>query len=180
MRIKLPGAAAIALIATLAFTASAMALPGSKTFEQTYPFASALCAKASAGTLNKKLEASKTEVLEACTTLQSPFAGLQATVTADESQYSATVAAEKTLVMNACDIHPKTVDQHLVCDRTRARKLIVDGNALLTRHDAVRLYISTLETNRITFWSTIHGLRGGAGIKADPPITQPSPTQNPS
>jgi hypothetical protein len=180
MRIKLPGAVCVTLIATLAFAASAMALAGTKTFAQTYPHASTLCAKASAGTLNKKLEASKTEVLHACTTLQDPFVGLQTTVTAAESQYAATRAAEKALAKSVCDVRPKTAESRAACDRARAQKLTVDANALLTRHDAVHLYFSTLETNRIAFWSTIHSLRGGAGITADPPITQPSPSQNPS
>jgi hypothetical protein len=101
-------------------------------------------------------------------------------VTAAEAQYTATVTAERQLVKTDCHFSPKTQAQHDICFRERLHKDYIDANALLTRHDAVRLYFSTLETNRITFWSTIHALRGGAGITADPPITQPSPTQNPS
>jgi hypothetical protein len=43
-----------------------------------------------------------------------------------------------------------------------------------------RIAGSALEANRVTFWTTIHSLRGGAGVTADPPITQPTPQQNPS
>jgi hypothetical protein len=69
---------------------------------QTYPFASALCVKAEAGSLGKRLEPSRDQVRSACRTLEQPFAGLEATVTSAEAQYSQTVANEAALVVAAC------------------------------------------------------------------------------
>jgi hypothetical protein len=51
---------------------------------------------------------------------------------------------------------------------------------LLARHNAVVAFVGSVEANRVTFWTAIHSLRGGAGVAADPPITQPTPQQNPS
>jgi hypothetical protein len=179
MRMRLLASAGTAIAIALVSAASAMALPGTRTFAQTYPFASALCAKAESASLGKRLEPSRDQVLAACTALEQPFAGLEATVTSAETQYAQTVANERALVVAACP-QPVTRAEHPACRTVRLTRRSADSTALLARHDAVVAFISALEANRVTFWTTIHSLRGGAGVTADPPITQPTPQQNPS
>jgi hypothetical protein len=179
MRTRMLAGLGAAIVITLISAASAMALPGARTFAQTYPFASALCVKAQAGSLGKKLEASRDQVLSACATLEQPFAGLEATVTGAETQYSQTVANEKALVLAACP-QPVTQAERPACRTARLTRRSADSSALLARHDAVVTFVGSIETNRVTFWKTIHSLRGGADLTADPPIKQPTPQQNPS
>ena len=179
MRTRVLAGLGAAIVITLMSAASAMALPGTRTFATTYPFASALCVKAEAGSLAKRLETSRDQVRSACRTLEQPFTGLEATVTSAETQYAQTVANERALVVAACP-QPVTRAEHPACRTVRLTRRSADSTALLARHDAVVAFISALEANRVTFWTTIHSLRGGAGVTADPPITQPTPQQNPS
>ncbi|MGD0980069.1 MAG: hypothetical protein ABR946_01160 [Solirubrobacteraceae bacterium] len=179
MRTRLLAGLGTAIVMTLISAASAMALPGTRTFVQTYPFASALCVKAEAGSLGKRLEPSRDPLLNACTTLKLPFAGLEATVTSAEAQYSQTVANESALVLAACP-QPLTQAERPACRTARMNRRSADSSALLARHDAVVTFVNAIEANRVTFWSTVHSLRGGAGLAADQPIAQPTPQQNPS
>jgi hypothetical protein len=167
------------LVASLALVASASALPGSRSFDEVYPYASALCVKAQAGTLPRKLEASQAQVQAACATLTNPFAPLTSTVQQAETTYADTVAAEAQKVAAVCP-PPRGFAARASCREARLSRRLTDSTALLTRHVAVVTYISALEANRVTFWATIHSLRGGSGLKSDPPITQPTPQQNPS
>jgi hypothetical protein len=179
MRTRVLAGLGAAIVITLMSAASAMALPGTRTFATTYPFASALCVKAEAGSLAKRLETSRDQVLSACRTLEQPFTGLEATVTSAEAQYSQTVANEAALVLAACP-QPVTQAERPACRTARSNRRTADMSALLARHNAVVTFVSSIEANRVTFWTTIHSLRGGAGLTADPPITQPTPQQNPS
>jgi hypothetical protein len=158
--------------------ASAGAVAGSRPFGEVYPVASALCAKASAGTPPKRLEASRSQVSAACTTLSSEFTSLTSAVSAAETTYVDTRAAEHAKVTTVCP--PASAAGRVTCRTTRLTAHATDASALLARHDAIVLYHTSLEANRVTFWATIHSLRGGAGIRADPPIPQPTPQQNPS
>ncbi|HUB76208.1 MAG TPA: hypothetical protein VL977_04080, partial [Solirubrobacteraceae bacterium] len=102
------------------------------------------------------------------------------TVQAAEASYASTRAEEQQKVAAVCPPPTRTLSARITCHDTRVERRVTDAAALLARHDAIRTYVAALEANRVTFWRTIHSLRGGAGIKADPPITQPSPQQNPS
>lgn len=161
------------------FAASASAEAGARSFDQVYPVASALCAKATAGTLPKRLATSTPQVLAACTILQNGFIQLTATVTAAETTYANERAGERARIEAVCP-PTRTRASREVCRTTRITARIANAESLLTRHDAVVAYVTSLEANRVAFWSTIHGLRGGSGVKGDPPITQPSPQANPS
>jgi hypothetical protein len=179
MRTRLLASLSAGIVITLMSAASAMALPGTRTFAETYPFASALCVKAEAGTLGKRLEPSRDQVRSACRTLDQPFAGLEATVTNAEAEYSQIVANESALVVAACP-QPITTAERPACRTARSNRRNADSTALLARHNAVVAFVGSVEANRVTFWTAIHSLRGGAGVAADPPITQPTPQQNPS
>jgi hypothetical protein len=162
------------------FAASASADAGARSFVQVYPVASGLCAKATAGTLPKGLAPSKQQVLAACTTLQGGYTQLTATVTAAETTFASERASEQAKVQAVCPPSSNTAAGRETCRTTRLTARVAISEALLTRHDAVVTYFTSLEANRVAFWSTIHALRGGSRIKGDPPVTQPSPAQNPS
>ena len=158
MRTRLFGAAGTAIIATLVFVGSAAAMPGAKTVTQTYPVATALCAKASAGTLGKKLEPKQGDVLMACAALEDPFPTLVTTVTTAETQYSNTIAAQLGLVMAACVTNP-TVAERKACRAARSQRKLIDGSARLARSAAVQSYYTSVKSDRSTFWTTINSLR---------------------
>jgi hypothetical protein len=158
MRTRLFGAAGTAIIATLVFVGSAAAVPGSKTVAQTYPVATALCAKASAGTLGKKLEPHQALVLMACTTLEDPFPTLVMTVTAAETQYTNTIGDQQALVTAACVTNP-TVAEHRACRAARKQRKLVDASARFARSAAVQSYYTSVRSDRSTFWTTINSLR---------------------
>lgn len=178
MRTRLLACTGTTIVIALGSAAGAMALPGARTFAQTYPVASALCLRAQAANLGKRLEPSRDQVLSACATLEQPFAGFEAIVTNAEAQYAQTFARESALVAAACP-QPLTSTERPTCRTARLSRRVADSSALLARHNAVVALIVSVEANRVTFWSTIHALRGGAGLKTDPPITQPTPQQNP-
>jgi hypothetical protein len=156
--------AVAAILATLGIAGVASAKAGDRTFEQTYPVASGLCAKAVAGTLPKRLEPQAAQVTTACNTLQSAFGPLQTTVKNAEAQYAAGLAAVKASIQSAC------VTKGPACRTARIQGRAQKRNLRVLRHLAVRTYYVNIEANRRTFWATIHALRGGRSIKADPSI----------
>src|ERR1700689_4599538 len=93
-------AGACALALTLSGTAFARA--GDRTLDETYPVATALCAKASTNTLPVRLAANRTGVLAACYTLENGFGPLVTAVDDAEAAYLATVAAQHSLVTKVC------------------------------------------------------------------------------
>jgi hypothetical protein len=154
-------AAAATLAATVGFAATAgAALPGSLTFDQTYPVASQLCAKANAGTLPKRLEANQAKVIAACTTLQDPFGGLQATVTQAEQTFQNTLAVEKAKVQAVCP--PATAAGRPACHAARVQARLADDTARLAQREAIQTYRDAVRTNRLTFWNTIASLRSSS------------------
>jgi hypothetical protein len=158
MRTRLLGAASSAIIATLVFAGSAAATPGSRTVAQTYPVATALCAKASTGALGKKLEPHQAQVLAACATLEDAFPPLVSAVTAAETQYANTLAAQRADVTAACVTNP-TLAERTACQAARKQRRLVDASARLTRRAAVQSYHTSVRADRSTFWTTISSLR---------------------
>lgn len=158
MRTRLLGAAGTAIIATLVFVASAAAMPGANTVAQTYPVATALCAKAATGSLGKKLEPNQAQVLAACATLEDAFPPLVLAVTAAETQYTKTITAQHGLVSAACVTNP-TAAERMACRAARSQRKLVDASARFTRRAAVQLYYSSVRGDRSTFWTTIDSLR---------------------
>ena len=155
-----------ALTALALVPASAGAVAGNRSFTQTYPYASALCAKAQAGTLPKKLAPQRAQVTTACTTLQSSFTQDQSTVQAAQTSFQSGVAAARAARKAACAPprqQPKCRDARITA-QSQLRTLRVNHRA------AVRTYSISVEAARRTFWSTIRSLRGGSSVPADQPI----------
>jgi hypothetical protein len=156
MRIRTLGVSAVTIAVALTVTASAFARAGDRPFAQTYPVASALCARAEAGTLSAKLAPSATAVTTACDTLKNAFLPLVSTIDAAEATLLNTLAAQKALVGAAC---PIPVSDHAACASARATAKSTDMAARTTAQGAATAYHGAVEANRMTFWSTISALR---------------------
>jgi len=162
MRTKMLGGGCVALMATLTFAVSATAgVPGTLTLAQTYPVATSLCAKATAGTLPPRLQQNRSGVEGACTTLANGFSPLVIAVTGAESQYAQTLANESATVVAACPT-PLTAAERPACHAARVQARLTNAQARLTRRGAVETYRNSVEANRLAFWSTIASLRNSS------------------
>ncbi|MGI8558109.1 MAG: hypothetical protein ACR2ND_07340 [Solirubrobacteraceae bacterium] len=152
-----------AMIATLAVSGVASAKAGDRSFQQTYPYASALCARAASNTLRPHLQPQVANVVAACNTLQSGFGPLQSTVRAAQLQFTSGVQTTLATIRAACAPGQlkATCRAALHQGRSTLRTLRIQHRT------AVRSYYIGIEANRRTFWATIRTLRGGAHIRAD-------------
>ena len=161
MNIKKIAGATAAFVASIGIAASAAsAAPGSATFDQTYPVASQLCVKASAGTLGKRLEAKQSQVIAACNTLQTPFGPLQTTVTLAAQTFQNAKAADKAKVDAVCPA--ANAAGRPACRAARNSAKLANAAARLTQREAFQTYRNAIQTNRQTFWSTISSLRSAS------------------
>ncbi len=159
MRRKMPGIAGAVVVASLAVSSSALARAGDRTAAQTYPVATALCARAHAATLPTKLAPHSAAMISACDTLVNAFTPLQSTVDAAEAAFLTTVSDQKALVAAACK---RPVSDHAACLTARDTKRTAIAAAANTRLSAVTAYHQAIEANRTTFWSTIQALRASS------------------
>jgi hypothetical protein len=163
--------AALTIAATLAVTGTAGAKAGERSFQQTYPVASQLCAKVAAGKGPKRLRPFAAQVASDCSTLTSGFTAAQSAVLAAQTTFANGLAADRAAIAAACT---PPVKNRPLCRSTRRSEhaAIV---ALRREHTAaVRLYYTTVEANRHAFWAAIHSLPGGRTIRPDRPIHQQS------
>jgi hypothetical protein len=165
---RLLGAVAISASAiSLAVPGVAGAKAGDRTFQQTYPLASKLCASVAAGTEGKHLKRFATQVLADCTALQSTFTTAQSTVLAARATLTAQITADRAAITTAC---PTAKDQQPLCVQTRSRQ----GRALgALKHQlarAARHYYRAIEASRDRFWKAIRALPGEGRVHEDQPI----------
>jgi hypothetical protein len=159
MRRGLVGSIAIAGALALVVPGSALARAGDRTLTQTYPVATALCARARSGVLPARLGPERTQVLAACDTLENAFGPLVSAVDSAEAAYLTTVANQRSLVATACT---RPVADAAACRAARATRTSTDATALATRATAVAQFRTSVEANRNTFWTTIQTLRASA------------------
>ena len=144
----------------LAVSGSAFARAGERTMVQTYPVATALCAKARSGAaLPPRLVSDRAGVVLACNTLENAFGPLVSTVDAAEAAYLTTVSNQRSMVAAACT---RPVADVAACRAARITKRGTDAAALLTRRAAVDVFRNSIRANRDTFWATVRALRMGA------------------
>lgn len=160
----------VAVATALVLPGVVSAKAGDRSFAQTYPYASALCAKVAAGNTPPKLEASAAQVSQACMKLQSAFGSLQTAALAANAQLQSGIKNERSTMRQAC--MPGAVRTQCRAARRNGRLMIA---SLRRQHRAaVRLYYTSIEANRRTFWATIRALRGGKSITPDQPIAPQS------
>jgi hypothetical protein len=171
LRRRLLGAVAISASAiSLAVPAVAGATSlkaGEKTFQQTYPLASKICASVAAGTEGTHLKKFAAQITADCTTLQTAFTAAQTTVVAARTTLTAQIMADRAAITAAC---PAPNDKAPTCLSTRATV----GKAIdALRHQrlmAVRLFYKTNEANRVAFWKVFRALPGEGHVHSDLPI----------
>jgi hypothetical protein len=156
MRRTLLGIAAVATAIALTVTATASARAGDRSFTETYPVASALCAKAASATLPPKLAPAAMSVSAACDKLENAFPTLVSIVDTAEATLLDTVSTQKGLVATACS---KPVTNPTTCATVRASAKSTDLAARSLEQTAVVGYHTAVEANRMTFWHTISTLR---------------------
>jgi hypothetical protein len=158
-------------------SAAALAMPGmagastpkagEKTFQQTYPLASKVCANVAAGTESKHLKKFAAQLTADCTALQTAFTAAQTVVVAARTTLTAQITADRAAITTAC---PTPKDQAPPCQSTRATQ---DAAINALRHQrllAVRHYYKTIEASRAAFWKVFRGLPGEGHVHADTPI----------
>jgi hypothetical protein len=159
MRRQLPMIAVAVSVVSLVASASALAQAGARSVDQTYPVATALCAKAHAGTLPTRLAPKATAVVSTCDTLENGFGPLVVTVEAAQAQYLSVVSTQKGLVTAAC-VRPVSDHSACVSARTSAKAAILAAHGV--ERTAVLSFHTSVEANRSAFWTTIQSLRGPA------------------
>jgi hypothetical protein len=147
--------AAVGALALLA-PAGASARAGDRTLAETYPVATALCAKARSGALPPRLAGDRAQVLTACDTLENAFGPLVSAVDNAEAAFLTTLANQRTLVATAC---ARPVADAAACRAARTTRRSADAAALAARAIAVTQFHASVKANRDTFWATIRALR---------------------
>jgi hypothetical protein len=174
---RLIGVATIsAVAAALVLPAGALAKPapaGTRSFAQSFPVASKLCANALAGTLkSKKLKAQAAAIIADCTELEEAFAAAQLTVNTARTTDNAQIAVDRAAIKAAC---PPAMVGKPACRSVRATEKVAIKALVANRLAAVHAYYKSVEGLRKAFWSKIRALRGLSHIHADKPV-QPQNT----
>jgi len=162
----------VVCVLSLALPALAAANPGSRDFQQVFPYASRLCARAQAGKLGGSLRQSSAQVLASCATLVQSFDPADGAVQSAESTYRSTVKADRQQLDAALQ---QAYASHDLAAARQARlafrqQMLTARQARLT---AVQSYVTAVQSARKAFWSVIHSLRGGQGIQGEsgtPPV----------
>jgi hypothetical protein len=169
---RLSGSIATATIAaTLAIAGTAGAKAGEHTYQQTYPFASRLCAHVVAGKGPIHLRPSAAKVLADCASLKSGFTAAQSAVVAAQATFASGLAADRAAIAAVCT---PPVKNRPLCRSTRSSEHAAIVTLRRQHTAALHLYYRTIEVNRHAFWAAIRSLPGGRGIPADRPIPQQS------
>lgn len=158
-------AVALATVATMLATSGvANAAAGKRSFTETYPVASRLCAKTELGVEAKKLRPSAAQILADCSALKLSFETARTAVLAAHRALLADRTADVTAANAACAgalLHKPS------CTKARLTELTKLGHLNAQRILANHAYYREAEAARTTFWSKIHALPGGKGIVPD-------------
>jgi hypothetical protein len=166
-RSYLGAAAAAAATATLAFPGAAGATAGKRTFEQTYPVASRLCAEVAQGRGPKRLHRAAAQVLADCSGLHSSFNASRTAVLAIDASLASQGAAARAGLAAPC----KGATAHrIACNKAHRNDRRVLESLGRQRIRAAHLYYASIEASRLNFWSAIRALPGGRGLREDRPI----------
>jgi hypothetical protein len=162
-------AGALVAACTLAICGAAAASAGQKSFAETYPVASRLCAKVEAGTEGKRLRASATQLKSDCSTLRTSFETARTAVLAAHHAVSATRTADRASADAACAgalLHKPS------CAKARAKELNQLAHLNGQRIKANHAYYRAAEAARVAFWSAVRALPGGKALVPDKPIRE--------
>lgn len=163
-------------VAAISLTTAALLVPsvasagnkaGERSFEQTFPVASNLCAKVAAGK-NKHLVKVATQVLADCETLKTEFVTAQTTVNTSRTTIRAQIATDHAAIKAACP--GGDTDMHPACVNTRHSQRVAIGALRTQLLAAIHAYYKTVEADRHAFWAQIKALRPARHLSPDKPI----------
>lgn len=190
---------AVGACAFIAAPAVAVAKPGDRSFEQTYPHASKLCAAVAQGKVPKKLEGSAAAVTAACATLNAGFTTAKATFDTASGPLREQRAAAVATMQAACEAartpapaaapapvgapgqgprqnHPRRTraigapgQGGEACRTARENARTTVKDLRERSHGARQAYHDSVQAARKAFWTTIRGLRGGSTLTPDAP-----------
>jgi hypothetical protein len=168
---RFAGVAALATGVALALPGGAGAKAGDRSFQQTFPVASQLCANVAAGKGGKRLKRFASRVLAQCATLESTFTTAQSAVLAARAALTPQIAADRAVIVAAC---PTPTTPSAACLQARAvnKPAIKALRRQLVR--AAHRYYRTIEAARLRFWRAIRALPGERHVHADAPIAEHS------
>lgn len=155
-------AIALGSCALLILPAAAVAKPGQRGFDRTFPHASSLCRHVANGHGGAKLRASSMQVNMLCATLRSSFTTAQntyfTTTTPLRQQATALIAQTRA----TCKATPGPM-----CESARdAAKGTLTGLRAQVKA-AATIYRTSIQAARKSFWNGVHLLRGASHITAD-------------
>jgi hypothetical protein len=162
--IRVGRVAAVTVALTLALSGIAGANAGQRSFQQTYPLASKLCANVEKGKAPKRLRKSSAQVLVDCGALQTSFTAARTAVLSTFASIASARATERASVKASC---PSKPDHSAACEHARKKASKVFATLNLQHIHAARAYFLAAEAARRTFWTAIHALPGGGDIRAD-------------
>ena len=158
----------VATTASLAIPATAGAKAGDRTFQETYPGATRLCAEVAAGK-RKRLQPFATRILTDCSALQTGFTAAQSAVLLSRGATAASIAIDRAAIALAC---PPPLVGHPACEHTRHVELLAIATMKRLQTHAARRYYRIIEANRRLFWHAIKALPGTRHLRADAPIVE--------
>jgi hypothetical protein len=159
--------AALAAAATVAPPAAAAPKrAGERTFQQTYPEASRLCAEIASGTGQKRLRQRRfaTQILADCAALENGFNAARASLLAAKASIASARAADKAIAASAC---AGAAVKTAACATSRHKQQQLLNALTAEQIREVHVYYFTVEANRRVFWSAIRPLPGGARLRPD-------------
>lgn len=166
MKNALRSGAVVVVLGALALPTAALAKPGTRSFQETYPVASKLCSESP---LPGKLQSSATQVATDCTALQNSYNTAVTAGQTAETSFASAVAAARAARQAACVPKPTTFAGKVACLKARLKATKAINSQRVGLRLALKQFHLSIEQARVTFWTAIHALKGGAGIPADTP-----------
>lgn len=159
---RLRTAIALGSCALLVLPAAAVARPGQRGFDRTFPHASKLCAHVANGRGPAKLRPASGQVNALCATLRSSFTTAQNTyfTATTPLRQQATALIAKTRA--TCKATPGPT-----CKQARAAAKVTLAGLRAQVRTAATTYRTSIQSARTTFWNAVKQLRGASKITAD-------------
>ena len=165
---RLRPAVAVSALALLVLPAGALAAPGGRGFEATYPRGARLCAMVAAGKPPTRLAGHVAEAQAACDALKSAFADADAAFAAATAGLTAQMQSIVASARAACQQAFANRDR-AACRTAREAARAALRPLLHSWRTAARARRTAVDAARKAFWATITGLAGATSTDPPPP-----------
>ncbi len=158
-RLTVPGICLVGITSALCSPTVAGAAPGSQSFQQSHPVASALCERVAAGQASKRLESNKEAVSQACSELMSSYTSAQNAVSSAYTTYEQARQSAIGTRDSACAARLRAPHRNPGCAAARQSFRKTMAQLHETYRAAVTQFFTSVQSARLAFWNTIGGLR---------------------